>query len=69
MTAPLKTFFGTFQGKKADGVVQFRGVKYASVKDQLSIPEMVKGYGDEIVDATEFGYHTPLPVHFFLVRI
>jgi carboxylesterase type B len=56
MTALLKTSFGTFRGKKGDGITQYRGIKYASVKDQLSAPEMVTGYGDQEIDATHFGY-------------
>jgi hypothetical protein len=55
MITPLQTSFGTFQGTQGDGVVQFRGVKYACLKDQLSVPEMVTSYRDELVDATEFG--------------
>lgn len=55
MGSTLQTAFGTFHGKPGDGVVQFRGVKYASLKDQLSVPELVGGHGNEIIDATEFG--------------
>jgi hypothetical protein len=55
MITPLQTSFGNFQGTQGDGVVQFRGVKYACLKDQLSVPEMVTSYRDELVDATEFG--------------
>jgi carboxylesterase type B len=55
MTTLLQTCFGTFQGKRGDGVTQYRGVKYASVKDQLSAPELVTEYGDAVVDATQYG--------------
>lgn len=51
----LKTDFGEFRGKKGDGVTQYLGVKYASLKDQLSVPEMVVDYGSEVVEAVEFG--------------
>lgn len=53
--ATLKTPFGEFNGKKNGGTVQYLGIKYASLKDQLAVPEMVQEYGTEIVDATEFG--------------
>lgn len=51
----LKTPFGEFKGKNGDGVVQYLGVKYASLKDQLSVPEMITEYGSETVDAAKFG--------------
>jgi hypothetical protein len=55
MVAPLKTPFGTFQGKQGDGVTQYRGIKYGSVRDQLSAPDMVTEYSDAVVDAIHFG--------------
>ena len=55
MTTTLKTSFATFRGKKQDGMIQYLGVKYASLSDQLSVPEMVTEYGNGIVDATAFG--------------
>ncbi|PSN62539.1 para-nitrobenzyl esterase [Corynespora cassiicola Philippines] len=55
MTTTLKTSFATFKGKKQDGVIQYLGVKYASLSNQLSVPEMVTEYGNGIVDATAFG--------------
>jgi carboxylesterase type B len=56
MSHILQTSFGTFKGKKGDGVVQYRGIKYASVRDQLSVPELVTEYGTDVVDATRYGY-------------
>lgn len=53
--ATLRTPFGEFKGKKKNGIVQYLGIKYASLKDQLAIPEMVKEYGNKVIDATEFG--------------
>ncbi|KAF2466728.1 carboxylesteras-like protein [Lindgomyces ingoldianus] len=53
--ATLKTAFGEFRGKRSDFVVQYLGIKYASLKDQLSAPEMVDRYESEVVDASEFG--------------
>ncbi|KAH5347573.1 hypothetical protein HBI33_223380 [Parastagonospora nodorum] len=59
MTAILQLPFGTFQGKQSDGITQYLGIKYASVKDQLSPPELVTDYGDVVVDATHFGPRAP----------
>jgi carboxylesterase type B len=55
LMATLKAPFGEFRGKKKHGCTQYLGIKYASLKDQLAIPEMVKKYGSEVIDATEFG--------------
>ena len=55
MPPPLTTSFGNFQGHQGDGVIQFQGIKFASLKDQLSVPEMVTTYGTKVVDATHFG--------------
>lgn len=51
----LKTPFGTFAGYKGDNVIQYRGIKYASVKNQIAVPELVTNYGDATIDATNFG--------------
>jgi carboxylesterase type B len=56
MSSLLKTNVGTFRGKHGDGVVQFLGIRYASLEDQLSMPEMVTAYREDVVDATGFGY-------------
>jgi carboxylesterase type B len=56
MSHILQTSIGTFEGKKGDGVVQYRGIKYASVRDQLSVPELMTEYGTDIIDATRYGY-------------
>lgn len=56
MTTLLQISFGTVQGKRGDGVTHYRGIKYASVKDQLSVPELVTEHGGVVVDATHFGY-------------
>ena len=56
MTSTLKTPFGTFLGIKGGGVIQYRGIKYAYVKDQLSSSELVTSYPEhDIIDATHFG--------------
>ncbi|ORY15879.1 carboxylesteras-like protein [Clohesyomyces aquaticus] len=55
MSTTLKTDFGEFRGKNGSGVVQYLGIKYASLKDRLAVPEIVESYGEETVDATEYG--------------
>jgi len=55
MTTHLQTSFCTFQGKQGDGVTQYRGIKYARVKDQLAAPELMTEHGDVVVDATQYG--------------
>jgi carboxylesterase type B len=52
--ATLSTPFGSFKGKHADGVVQYRGIPYATLANQLSVPEMVTSY-EGVVDAMEYG--------------
>ncbi|KAF2685791.1 carboxylesteras-like protein [Lentithecium fluviatile CBS 122367] len=59
MTTIIKTPFGEFKGKNGDGVVQYLGVRYASLKDQLSVPEMVEDYGVDAIDATGYGPRAP----------
>ena len=54
-TSTIRTDFGTFIGKKGDGVVQFLGIKYAELEDQLSGPRIYRSYGKDVVDATSFG--------------
>ncbi|KAF2444556.1 carboxylesterase [Karstenula rhodostoma CBS 690.94] len=58
--ATLTTPFGSFKGKYADGVVQYLGIPYATLKNQLSAPEMVFSY-KSVVDATEYGPRAPAP--------
>jgi hypothetical protein len=59
MSHILSTPFGTFKGKNGDGITQYRGIKYATVRDQLSAPELVTDYGTDIVDAMHYGYVIP----------
>jgi carboxylesterase type B len=60
MAAVLKTKIGSFEGKKGDGVMQYLGIQYARLGDQLAAPELVQDYGNEVVDATRYGYVLPL---------
>lgn len=46
---------GQVQGTQRDGVAQFLGLKYASIKDRFAPPELVDSYGPENTDATKFG--------------
>jgi hypothetical protein len=55
MVTTVKTSFGIFQGRQDDKIIQFQNIKYASLKDQLSVPEMVTTYGSAIIGATSFG--------------
>jgi carboxylesterase type B len=47
---------GEIQGRHGDGVVQFLGIKYATVKDRFAGSELVE-YGDaqSMIDATKLG--------------
>jgi carboxylesterase type B len=54
------TLLGQFRGKTVDGVTQFLGVKYASLRNRFADAEMIGyGEGDAILDATEYGYDVP----------
>jgi carboxylesterase type B len=46
---------GTVHGKHVDGVAQFLGIKYASLKDRLAPPDLVDEYPLRTVDATNLG--------------
>lgn len=46
---------GLITGLNLDGVVQFRGVKYASLRDRFAIAELLTDYGHAGIDATKFG--------------
>ncbi len=47
---------GEIQGRQGDGVVQFLGVKYASLKDRFAGSELIE-YGDvqSVIDGTKLG--------------
>jgi carboxylesterase type B len=46
---------GTVKGIGKEGIDQFLGLKYASLKDRLAEPEMVIDSGDTKIDATRIG--------------
>ncbi|OOQ86325.1 hypothetical protein PEBR_21898 [Penicillium brasilianum] len=46
---------GPIVGKAADGIVQFLGVKYASLTDRLAEPRLLSNYNGQGLDATEIG--------------
>lgn len=47
---------GEIRGKADDGVIQFWGIKYASIKDIFAPSEITKGSCDNVIDATQLGY-------------
>lgn len=50
-------FLGNVQGKLTNGVVQFSGIKYASLGHRFGVPELYGGNGsNDKVDATRLGY-------------
>ncbi len=57
MSARLKhQNLGQIQGKQGDGVIQFLGIKYATVKDRFAGSELVEyGNGESVIDATNLG--------------
>ncbi|KAI8940531.1 hypothetical protein NX059_004209 [Plenodomus lindquistii] len=60
MSATLKhPSLGELRGNKVDGVVQFLGLKYATLRNRLANAELVEEYGSQITDATRYG---PPPV-------
>ncbi|XP_014554756.1 hypothetical protein COCVIDRAFT_104164 [Bipolaris victoriae FI3] len=60
MSATLKhPALGEIKGNQRDGVAQFLGLKYASIKDRFAPPELADSYGPGNTDATKFG---PPPV-------
>ncbi|KAH9878854.1 hypothetical protein J1614_002288 [Plenodomus biglobosus] len=60
MSATLKhAKLGELRGNNVDGVTQFLGLKYATLKNRLASAELVEGYGSQSTDATKFG---PPPV-------
>jgi carboxylesterase type B len=55
MSATLNhAHLGELKGNAVDKAVQFLGLKYASLKDRFSAPELVDSYGGG-ADATRYG--------------
>ncbi|KAJ4296317.1 hypothetical protein N0V90_006362 [Kalmusia sp. IMI 367209] len=50
---------GDVKGNAKDGVVQFLGLKYASLEDRFASPSLVTEYGSGVIDASKYG---PPPV-------
>jgi len=46
---------GEVRGLLEDGVKQFRGIKFANLKDRFASPEIKEDYGGKI-DATRHGF-------------
>lgn len=57
MTTVLKTTaLGEIRGKTGDGVVQYLGIKYATLRNRLAEAELVERRDDgEVLDATKDG--------------
>jgi carboxylesterase type B len=54
---------GDIRGNSCDGVVQFLGLKYASLENRFASPSLVTHYSSGLTDATKYGYSmsaTPL---------
>ena len=50
---------GQIRGKLQDNVIQFLGVKYATLTDRFAEPELAKGHGQGgVQDAIKHGYNT-----------
>jgi hypothetical protein len=46
---------GEIQGKAGDGVTQFLGIQYATLRDRLAKAELVESYGRRGIDASKLG--------------
>jgi hypothetical protein len=46
---------GKINGVAVDGTVQFRGLKYASLKNRFAPPQLVTSYETQSTDATKYG--------------
>lgn len=57
MASTIKTTsLGEIRGKQDDGVVQYLGLKYASLKNRLADAELVDARNDSsVLDATKDG--------------
>ena len=49
---------GKIRGKLKDNVIQFLGVKYATLKDRFAEPQLARGKDnkEDVLDSTEYGY-------------
>lgn len=46
---------GTVRENSVDGVTQFLGIRYASLKDRLAPPELVESYTGNALEARNLG--------------
>jgi carboxylesterase type B len=49
---------GELKGNTKDGVAEFLGLKYATLKDRFASAELLDRYGPGPTDATKYGYGT-----------
>jgi carboxylesterase type B len=52
---------GQIRGKSGDGVTQYLGIKYATLKDRFADAQLVEERHGDILDATADGYIMMLP--------
>lgn len=58
MTETIKhPLIGAIVGRAGDGIIQFLGVKYASLTNRLAEPQLLSNYDGEEIDATKKGYN------------
>jgi len=57
MSAQIKhQKLGEIQGRQGDGVIQFLGIKYATLKDRFAGSELVEYSGTQsVIDGTKLG--------------
>lgn len=57
MSATITTSnLGQIRGKAEDGVTQYLGIKYATLKDRFADAQLVEERQEDILDATADGY-------------
>ena len=56
MTSTLKSAsLGEIRGKVEDGVIQYLGIKYGTLKNRLADAELAESHGRGVLDATKDG--------------
>lgn len=59
-------YIGPIVGKIADGIVQFLGIKYATLTDRLGEPQLLSKYDGHEIDATKTGYYYDSKFYIYL---
>ncbi|PYH96620.1 carboxylesterase [Aspergillus ellipticus CBS 707.79] len=55
-------FLGEVRGRANNGVAQFLGIKYATLKDRFADAELVQRHGEDVLDGTKDGPTTISPL-------